>query len=153
MSWTIPTNRPAHVCVQQECKLVSVSGRIGEIIAYGWLYTIKFLAQVSCGKYCASFYTASFFFFLTSCRKKCLRFLSKKLADVFTRCSSINISATLHTYRIDFVTTGLGQGWQTCGPRVVGKKFFCFNDNQVIYNKKVISPPEKIIMSSEHQTS
>ena len=29
---------------------------------------------------------------------------NKKLADVFTRCSSSNISATLRTYRIDFVT-------------------------------------------------
>ena len=54
--------------------------------------------QVSCGKYCASFYTASFFSVRNSCRKKCLRFLRKKLADVFTRCSFRNISAILPTY-------------------------------------------------------
>ena len=51
--------------------------------------------------------------------------------------------ATLHMYVIDFVTIGLDQGWQMCGLRVVGKKFLCFIDNQGIYNKKVISPPEK----------
>ena len=95
-------------------------------IVLSWLYTIKFLVQVL-----RWLLQSKLFSVYTSCRKKCLQFLRKKLVDVFTRCSSSNISATLRTCRIDFVTIGLDQRWRTCDPGVVGKKFFALLSTRV----------------------